>query len=50
VVRLRASQYEFRFDQADGTVTWTERDRSYTAAVCVGDAPLRPDFTAGWWR
>jgi hypothetical protein len=45
----RASQYEFRFDQADGTVTWTERDRTHTVAVRVNDRH-RPDFTADWPR
>jgi len=43
-----AIQYEFRFDQAEGTVTWTEGDHTYTVAVRVEDAPYRPYFTADW--
>jgi len=43
-----ATQYEFRYDQAEGTVTWTEGDQTYTVAVRLEGGPHRPYSTADW--
>jgi YD repeat-containing protein len=43
-----ASQHEFRYDQADRTVTWTEGDQTSTAAVRIEGGPHRPYATADW--
>lgn len=45
-----ATQYEFCFDQAQGTVTWIEGDQTYTVAVWLEGGPHRPSSTADWPR